>query len=151
MGYKWNDAEDLVTFFIDSDIIEDAMDSWNDAGCDAASFERGGFPHAHEVGVAEVSYWWVSWDGQSTIYRLIWNPSVIVEVMIKINTYYTDNYETDAAQSVVCHEFGHAFGLDHETGAVVMNAYTFGTGSRYGGYGIYEPEDDDVDGVNAMY
>jgi hypothetical protein len=32
-----------------------------------------------------------------------------------------------------------------------MNGYTFGTNSRYGGYGLTVPQTDDVNGVNAKY
>jgi hypothetical protein len=33
----------------------------------------------------------------------------------------------------------------------IMNGYTFGINSRYGGYGLTTPQTDDVNGVNFIY
>jgi hypothetical protein len=47
---------------------------------------------------------------------------------------------------------GHVFGLgDNGKTKTIMNGYTFGTNSRYGGYGLTVPQTDDVNGVNAKY
>jgi hypothetical protein len=32
-----------------------------------------------------------------------------------------------------------------------MNAYTWGTNSRYGGYGLTTPQTDDINGANSIY
>ncbi len=68
-----------------------------------------------------------------------------------LNDYYTNGYSTNQRISVTAHELGHAIGLGHEWGSVLMNAYTCGSWSRYCSYGIYTPQADDRNGVNALY
>ncbi|MBN1682691.1 matrixin family metalloprotease, partial [Candidatus Bathyarchaeota archaeon] len=133
------------------DDIETALGLWNYADCPNVSFKSGGFPFSHNVGIVWVDYYWVGWDGLCFNNKLIWNPSVIVKSSIKINTYYTDTYSTNARLSVITHELGHSLGLGHEISAVLMNDSTFGDESRFGTYGIYEPQEDDEDGVNYLY
>lgn len=65
-----------------------------------------------------------------------------------INTYYTNNYSSLKARSVASHELGHILGLEHETGAVLMNG---NTADRYDRYNIYRPAADDRAGINALY
>lgn len=69
------------------------------------------------------------------------------------NSYYTSmsQYTAAVVQSVTAHEIGHMVGLAHSNGCVLMNPYTFGSGSRWGGCGINAPRSDDVNGVNAQY
>ena len=64
------------------------------------------------------------------------------------NDYYLDPYGTYKRRSVLGHELGHALGLHHETGPVLMNPTTY---YRYEYYGIEAPQDDDEDGVQAIY
>lgn len=68
-----------------------------------------------------------------------------------LNDYYLADDPSEARQSVIAHELGHSVGLAHEYGAVLMNPWTWGDSSRYGEYGVNTPQQDDVDGVNAIY
>jgi len=63
--------------------------------------------------------------------------------MISINDYYYANFSTNSTE-LVAHEIGHAFGLKDVTDITVL--------MRNVGYkGSYNPEQDDIDGVNANY
>ena len=70
-----------------------------------------------------------------------------------INTGIKETWNNDGAlQSVAVHEFGHCLGLaDNNSTRTIMNGYTFGTGSRYEGYGIILPTTDDENGINNLY
>ncbi|MBN1683319.1 hypothetical protein JW865_07190, partial [Candidatus Bathyarchaeota archaeon] len=52
LGCSWDNASDLITFFIDNndDDIETALGLWNYADCPNVSFKAGGFPFSHNVG-----------------------------------------------------------------------------------------------------
>jgi hypothetical protein len=66
-----------------------------------------------------------------------------------LNHYYTQNY-TDSAKKkgLASHELGHAIGLAHAGGCVIMvdNDY-----SRWNVCGVHTPQADDRNGVNALY
>lgn len=81
-----------------------------------------------------------SWYGCST-------GNCFSSVSVLLNYYYTRNYAASTTQGVAAHELGHAIGLDHENGCVLMNGYT----SNRQSCGISGPVADDVNGVNALY
>jgi hypothetical protein len=88
-----------------------------------------------------------TWDGIAYLYpSTTSNPYTGGNT--RLNTYYIQKYPAAKVQCVQAHEFGHILGLAHETGAVLMNPYS---DQRYDTYGIYTPQQDDVDGVNAIY
>jgi hypothetical protein len=87
------------------------------------------------------------WDGYA-ILRPSSSANPYSGAQTVLNLYYTQDYSFEKTQSVQAHEFGHVFGLAHETGSVLMNAYT---NIRYDYYGVFAPQQDDVDGVNDIY
>lgn len=102
---------------------------------------------SNNVGLNDVYYSAVAWDGThdhspghgSNPYSFGWGT---------LNWYYVHTYSSNAAQSVAAHELGHIVGLAHSTGAKIMNS---STSSRYYTHGVYTPQTDDVNGVNAIY
>ncbi|MBX6773426.1 MAG: matrixin family metalloprotease [Chloroflexi bacterium] len=52
------------------------------------------------------------------------------------------------AKSWVGHELGHALGLAHNSGPYLMDPKT---SDRYGKYGVYTPQADDIQGAEALY
>lgn len=81
------------------------------------------------------------------------NNCTYTSASLYVNTFYTSQsqYTTAVMQAVTAHELGHLFGLAHSNGCVLMNPFTFGTGSRWDGCGINTPQSDDTNGVNAQY
>ncbi len=68
------------------------------------------------------------------------------EVQIAFNTRTMGGLSAYEQQLTAEHEIGHAYGLDHETGCVIMheNSYYFTCGGTF-------PKADDVNGVHAIY
>lgn len=87
------------------------------------------------------------WDGLAILYPSS-SSNPYSQAVTNLNIYYTQNYSSEKTQSVQAHEFGHLLGLAHETGSVLMNPYT---STRYDTYGVYTPQQDDIDGINGIY
>lgn len=95
----------------------------------------------------------VDWDGLTQTSYSSASPHYVVSQTLILNKAKTTTWNSDGAlKSVVVHEMGHVFGLkDNGKTRTIMNGYTFGANSRYGGYGLTVPQTDDVNGVNAKY
>lgn len=119
------------------------MDAWNVSPANIVFSENSG-------GYAPVMYdtynSGVGWDGITYIHPC--NSCTYTYDDAYLNYYYTVNYSDAEIQSVSAHELGHVLGLDHNTGCVLMNAYT---STRWGTCGVNTPQQDDINGVNAQY
>jgi hypothetical protein len=104
----------------------------------------------NKVSLLDANYSGVGWDGIHEYY-----PSYSANPYScgtgYLNYYYIQDYEENKPESVGGHEIGHILGLGHVGGAVLMNAYTCGSNSRYCTYGVYTPQSDDEEGVNYLY
>ena len=80
------------------------------------------------------------WDGQTQYSINIFGYFQYANVYL--NYCLTQNESAYQIQSVAAHELGHAIGLDHAPGCVIMED---------GGYCTDVPAQDDVNGVNALY
>ena len=93
----------------------------------------------------------VGWDGLTTYSSYTGSNGVKYfnnGTIVTLNYHYTQNYSANEAQSVAVHEFGHALGLAHSSTCVIMNGSTY---TRYVTCGVYIPQYDDDNGVNALY
>jgi hypothetical protein len=152
LGYTWDDVDPLYSFIpnpyamVYQDAFRHGCNDWSN--------------YTDEVDIQPIYtgaddcdiYAWVAndsgvgWDGICTI---TCSGSEITYASCALNHFYASAYSADKKQSVFAHEVGHALGLsDVYSGAVLMN---YSTPQRYDTYGVYRPQTDDIDGVNAMY
>lgn len=72
----------------------------------------------------------------------------IANMSMYFNAAYSYLDDVGGAKSVAAHEFGHALGLDHASGAVLMNdSYAYVWTSQK----INTPKPDDINGVKYIY
>jgi len=76
---------------------------------------------------------------------------VATQVSTFLNTYYTDAYDTNGREQVQAHEFGHALGLGHAGALCAGIPIMYFSSDRYFTCGIVTPQQDDVNGINAIY
>lgn len=66
----------------------------------------------------------------------------------RINIYYTNSYSTGKRKAVWVHELGHALGINHAPGNVIMNQCP---PCLFDSVGYNWPTTDDVAGINYLY
>jgi hypothetical protein len=88
----------------------------------------------------------VSWDG-ITYYQ--WNIfNNFTGAQVYLNYYYTQSYPAGRTIGIGVHELGHALGLAHASGCVIMQPSSY---TRWYTCGIDAPMTDDDNGIAAMY
>ena len=151
MGGKYDDGSiDPISyrFFSVNSAYEtafkDAEAAW-DATSAPGYFQEQSWSWDPEINVIDGSYqyeWpaamWYTITGDGT-----WDGN---EVQIDFNTRVMDDYTAYEKKLTAEHEIGHAYGLAHETGCVIMHGaeYYFTCGGTF-------PKSDDVNGVDAIY
>lgn len=150
-GYKW--STNSATYYYDNynssrgkTYFKAGANAWNSTDF---TFSIGSYD-TRNIFCSETYNSNVGWDGISSYTA---NGNYYTSITMLINTYYDITWSNDGAlKSVIVHEFGHCLGLgENAKTKTVMNAYTWGTNSRYGGYGITSPQTDDKAGANALY
>ncbi len=71
----------------------------------------------------------------------------MINVSARLNAAYTSGYSADKREGVAAHEVGHTLGLAHSSTCVLMNPTT----PDRTNCGVFTPQQDDVDGVQAIY
>lgn len=88
------------------------------------------------------------WDGLTNLYCR--NGDYMQGTALTLlNTYYTSQMtrDPDSIESTAGHEIGHALGLGHVSNPALM----YPDEGRYYNWGIYYPQQDDINGVNSIY
>jgi hypothetical protein len=153
-GYKW-DSVDPLYYLIENYVgyrtraaFSGSICDWNIAGT-PANFQYSAAEH--KVYLYEVFRNDVNWDGMTT--RTLsgwWWWRKVVYANACLNAVFTDDYGLNERKSVSGHELGHVLQLwemDWDD-PVLMNQFT---DWRFGVWGVFTPQQDDIDGVNDLY
>lgn len=93
----------------------------------------------------------VGWDGITNWHwsscGFLWQDECFDYAHVLLNYHFTQNDSASTIKGIAAHELGHAIGLAHTNGCVLMTPYT----STRNSCGIYTPTSDDVNGVNSLY
>lgn len=124
------------------------IDGWNNGraawnGSSALLYFDAGSSSLYAVDTNNSS---TAWDGYTTLQPCA--SCTYTTAYAYLNYFYTSGYSAGQIQSVAAHELGHAAGLDHENGCVLM---TGNTGDRWNNCGVNVPQQDDVNGMNSIY
>lgn len=155
-GYLWGGPNGIspLTFCVstsygsDSSVWGAALYDWENT---PTKFTYSYSCQSNRVELLDADYSNVNWDGLTQYY---YSGSYFTSATGYLNYYYLSTYSGNEGASVAGHELGHVLGLDHQSGAVIMNEYTCGVSgfpSRYCYYNVYTPQYDDYTGINALY
>lgn len=151
-GCKWAQPLDItytnsIVFSGDAAAFNASINDWNGTPADMLFQAPSSGQHV-DVSASSYNSSSVSWDGLTTYACSGGYFSTTLTTDIQINHYYTQGYTSDETRSVTGHELGHALGLAHNSGPYLMDPYT---SVRYGEYGVYTPQTDDINGAEALY
>ncbi|TES83910.1 MAG: matrixin family metalloprotease [Hadesarchaea archaeon] len=125
-----------------------AMQSWNDAST-PAYFVRVMYWQGLYVNSVAVYEPEVAWLGMTSIVPSPYEyPYEYADV--KLNLYYVSDFSSEKTQALAAHEYGHVLGLAHELSSPRVLMYPY-LNVFYGIYGVYTPQQDDINGVNDLY
>ena len=151
-GYKWSNTN--VAYYYENyntargkKYLQIGAQAWNDTDVTLSK------KSSYNILCSEINKPDVEWDGVTRLEGIDKTKKLYLDLVMYINTGIKETWNNDGAlESVAVHEFGHCLGLaDNNSTRTIMNGYTFGTGSRYEGYGIILPTTDDENGINNLY
>lgn len=139
--------------------IDNGVTSWNSSSTPAYfSPLPWNDPTSIQIYYVVADYGSTGWTGATQFYDeddILINPNYEAPdedwsyTIVKLNHYYLESRDdSQSLQSTTAHEMGHALGLLHVTD---MATLMYPTIDRYDVEGVYTPQDDDEDGINAIY
>jgi hypothetical protein len=145
LGGKWNHTSLKIYKHTGYPELNYAAQSWNSAG--TKIYFSVTYDTSSEIAATSYNYGNTGWDGATTLYP---SSSAVpyTSASVYFNEYYVAGYGSQKRQSVMGHELGHSVGLGEALGAVLMNPTTQG---RYDWFHVYTPQQDDINGVKAIY
>jgi hypothetical protein len=148
-GGKWPDNQVTSLYYYDDTSYSEVETSSNDWSTQNIKPNLYSYPYPEYplVHVFETSG--KSWEG-CTILSPGESGPTYTACAIYLDADDLDPWSSNKRRSVIGHEFGHCLGLAHpaEATACLMEAYT---DLRYDTYGIYTPQQRDVNFVNQIY
>ena len=132
-------------YTVDKTAVTSAMTAWNDSPANVILQSANGSLTAGDTYDASASWDGITYWGWHLCYP--YTRTCFSYANVYLNYYYTAHYSANTNKGIAAHELGHAMGLAHTSGCVLMTPYTTTRNSC----GIYGPVTDDVNGINALY